>query len=207
MARCPICGEGLTRYHVTEIECRHCGQTYCPTHRRPEAHDCEATSEGTAGTFGFEEPRGTRTTPPGAADRDRVGAGSHDHTDQHRAVRRDRRVVSLLMLVVFLANIPLSYTGPLAAHHFPTEILLVTGGLIVGYAFSTWVMGRGYHTWANVRGGILVVTLVLVLAGLSGGYYSTVGTIDSARASVLLVTGAPVVVYVGYRLAWMVLDR
>lgn len=70
MATCDWCGE-----HVSlPYQCRRCGQTFCPTHRLPENHDCPGLDEwgDPAGVFTADSSPGgstdgwrARVTAPG----------------------------------------------------------------------------------------------------------------------------------------------
>lgn len=204
MAACPVCGEGLDRYHETEVTCRQCGGSFCPRHRRPDEHECDTSPTG---TFGFEDGpaaggHATRTQ--------RHTGGRYQHgSSESIPVEQERRTISIILLALYLANVPLSVAGPLADHYPPTSLFVATGGLLVAYAAIQRMMRSGYHAWARVRLAVLLISLVLALALLGGGVAGAgapripdIGSLDALTA---LAVGAPLVVYVGYRaLGWLI---
>ena len=77
MAECDICGEDESMPY----QCRHCGGTYCGTHRLPESHDCPVLAQwenqGPVFDSGFDSTLGedTGTQRRGLADRLGIDTG------------------------------------------------------------------------------------------------------------------------------------
>lgn len=194
MTECPVCGEGLGRYHETELTCRRCGSLFCPSHRTPETHDCQAASPG---RFQYED---------GPSDqRVRVGAGQRPTAARDRrgrgALAHSASVLGVVMLGLYLLNVPLSYAGVVDSAVYPPPWFFVgTGGLLLGYTVFAGVSGQWYRAWSTVRLALLFGSLVLV--ALPGAAFAFAPGFRSAPVPAspdyFLATGSPLLASAGY---------
>lgn len=208
MSACPVCGEGLDGYHETEVECRRCGESYCPDHRRPGAHDCGAGTDAPTGTFGIAAPGGAAVDRGESSPSRRPAAGARvgdeaDTEDTGLGGRyREHAAVALTLLGLYLLNVPLASTEPLASSGYGSPWLYaVTGGLLVGYVLLGVASGGDYHVWANVTGAVLFLSGVLVLFPALGSIgVGATRNVISHGPGYFLGNGAPLLAYAVYRL-------
>lgn len=210
MSGCPVCGEGLGGYHETEVECRRCGDAFCPAHRPPDAHDCGADTGTPTGTFAIEAPGGRSPDRGGSDARRRRTEGARvrdDATEDADAGggHRELAAVALVLLALYLLNVPLSYAGPLASSGYGSPWLYaVPGGLLVGYVLVGAGAGSGYHVWTNVTAAVLFASAVFVLFPAIGILGDEYGGASPHGAGYFLANGAPLLVYAAYRLrGWL----
>jgi hypothetical protein len=213
MATCPVCGEGLDRYHETEVACRECGGAFCPDHRQPDAHDCEAISSTPTGTFDIQAPDGAGTARQQERGRPATGGRAAEPTageDDEGVVsrNRERAVVAAVVLTLYLLNVPLA-AGPLESAGYGSPWLYaVPGALLAGYAFLGVASGDSYHVWTNVIGAVLFLSGVLVVFPAVGSFgMGATRNVSPHSAGYFLATGAPLLVYVAYRVRGLLLGR
>lgn len=205
MSACPVRGEDLGRYHQTEVACRRCGGSFCPTHRAPEAHDCETSESGPFGLGEESHRAGGGTTTASRT----TGARNWDGTADRTAARRERLAVSSLLLGLYLANIPLSAVGPLAIHYPPTWLIAGTGAVIVLYGVVQGMSRTGHHAWARVRLAVLLASLALAVAGLGAAtaYGEKAPGFGPLELAYVLAVGTPLLLADIYRAVSWTLGR